>query len=286
MVFYIGCPLWGYKEWVGTFFPPRTPANAFLRLYSQQLNTVEGNTIFYAIPSAEMIVRWRQETPDSFRFCPKIPRTISHDSLLSQSKEATYALLERLRGLGSRLGPLFLQLPPSFAPDQFEQLHAFLSFWPSDLRLAVEVRHREFFGEAQAEALNRLLGDFQVARVIMDTRPIRVGSAEEQQMLQARERKPDLPVPLVSTTDFIFLRYIGHPRMEENRPFLDLWAKQLAQWWNEGKTLYVFCHCPFEVHSPAICQELYQRVSALVPLPPLGESGQATKNTIEQQRLF
>ncbi|HEY4384786.1 MAG TPA: DUF72 domain-containing protein [Ktedonobacteraceae bacterium] len=285
-MFYIGCPLWGYKAWVGTFFPPRTPANAFLHVYSQRLNTVEGNTIFYALPSAEMVARWRQETPDSFRFCPKIPRAISHESLLSESKEAMYAVLERLRGLGSRLGPLFLQLPPSFAPEQMAQLRAFLAFWPSSLRLAVEVRHPDFFREAQSEELDRLLRDFQVARVIMDTRPIRVGSAKEQREFQARERKPDLPVSLVSTTDFVFLRYIGHPRMEENAPFLDMWAKQLAQWWNEGKTLYVFCHCPFEEHSPAICQEFYKRVSELVPLPPLEEFGQTAKSSIEQQRLF
>jgi uncharacterized protein YecE (DUF72 family) len=286
-VLYIGCPLWGYKAWVGNFFPSRTPAAAFLRLYSRQLNTVEGNTVFYSIPSADTIARWCQETPDSFRFCPKIARAISHESRLSESKDATIAFVERLRGLGSRLGPMFLQLPPSFAPDQFEQLHAFLTFWPQDLRLAVEVRHPNFFLAEQTERLNRLLHDFQVARVIMDTRPIRVGSAEEQQVLQARERKPDLPVQMASTTDFLFVRYIGHPRMDENIPFLDQWAKQLAQWLNAGKTLYVFCHCPYEEHSPAICQELYRRVQALVPLPPLDEiSRPGDDESIEQQRLF
>ena len=50
-MFYIGCPMWGYKEWVGSgkLFPPRTPASDFLRLYSRKLSTVEGNTIFYAL---------------------------------------------------------------------------------------------------------------------------------------------------------------------------------------------------------------------------------------------
>ncbi len=41
---YIGSPAWGYKEWVGNFFPARTPASDFLRLYSRRLNCVEGNT--------------------------------------------------------------------------------------------------------------------------------------------------------------------------------------------------------------------------------------------------
>ena len=51
-MFYIGCPLWGYKEWVGNFLPAHTPARDFLRLYSRRLTAVEGNTIFYALPSA------------------------------------------------------------------------------------------------------------------------------------------------------------------------------------------------------------------------------------------
>jgi len=52
-VFYIGCPMWGYKEWVGTFFPPRTAQSDFLRLYSRRLTTVEGNTSFAEFPHLE-----------------------------------------------------------------------------------------------------------------------------------------------------------------------------------------------------------------------------------------
>src|SRR6266566_3203993 len=147
-VFYIGCPMWGYKEWVGNFFPPHTSPGDFLRLYSRRLTTVEGNTYFFA---------------------------------------------DRIRGLKERLGPLFLQLPPAFGPAQLSQLQAFLDYWPEDLRLAVEVRHPDFYKVSHAAKLNALLTQYKVARIMMDTRPIRIGSAEEKQILQARERKPDLP---------------------------------------------------------------------------------------------
>ena len=57
--FYLGCPMWGYKAWVGTdFFPAKTPASDFLRLYSRRLTCVEGNTTFYALPSEETVARW------------------------------------------------------------------------------------------------------------------------------------------------------------------------------------------------------------------------------------
>ncbi len=187
------------------------------------------------------------------------------------------------------MGPLFLQLPPAFGPAQLSQLQAFLDYWPEDLRLAVEVRHPDFYKVSHAAKLNALLTQYKVARIMMDTRPIRIGSAEEKQILQARERKPDLPLQVAVTTDFIFLRYIGHPRMEVNNTFLDTWAWQLAQWIEEGLTLYVFCHCPFEVHSPSICSTLFEKVRALTSLPPLPwqpAQPDQPESGPEQARLF
>lgn len=249
-----------------------------------------GNTTFYAVPSAETITRWRSETPPEFRFCPKIPRDISHSPALEATHAPTAAFVERMRGLGERLGPIFLQLPPAFGPAHLKQLETWLAFWPPDTRLAVEVRHPAFFEKEHGATLNALLNEYQVARVIMDTRPIRVGPAEEQGLLQARERKPDLPVYPAITTNFTFLRYIGHMSSEINAPFLDAWATRLTQWLERGLALYVFCHCPFELHSPEICYELYQRLSRLTTLPALPwdleKNGGKQGETLEQGRLF
>ncbi len=246
-MFYIGCPMWAYKEWVGNFFPEHTPSNDFLRLYSRKLNAVEGN---------------------------------------KNSRIETLLFIDRMRELGTRLGQIFLQLPPSFGPAHLPQLEAFLNYWPTDVHLAVEVRHSDFYTEQHALKLNTLLSQHKAARVMMDTRPIRTGSTKEQQVLQARERKPNLPLQIAVTTDFTFLRYIGHPRMEVNDPFLDTWAQQIGQWLKQGITVYVFCHCPFEKHSPEICAALYQRVSALVPLPPITSQQETNDSDIQQQRLF
>ena len=285
-MFFTGCPMWGYKEWVGSFFPAHTPASDFLRLYSRRLTAVEGNTVFYALPSTETIARWREETPPTFRICPKVSRSISHEARLEHTRDEALFFVERMRGLGSRLGPIFLQLPPAFGPAQLPQLETFLNFWPNDVRLAVEVRHPDFYGEQYAPALNTILTRCHAARVMMDTRPIRTGSAEEQAILHARERKPNLPLQVAVTTDFVFLRYIGNPRMEVNDPFLDNWAQQIAQWLKQNMTIFVFCHCPFEKHSPDICATLYQRVSALQPLPPLSWQDEADDNETQQPRLF
>jgi uncharacterized protein YecE (DUF72 family) len=289
---YIGCPMWGYKEWVGSFFPPHTPQGDFLRLYSRRLTAVEGNTTFYAVPDIETVTRWRNETPASFRFCFKVPRDISHAPRLDTKKSATLAFLKSMQPLSDRLGPCFLQLPPAFGPKLVEQLAAFLGYWPtgkSSPRLAVEVRHPDFYKEPFAASLNSLLSQHHAGRVIMDTRPIRSGPAQEQQVLQARERKPDLPLHITTTTDFAFVRYIGHPSMEINNPLLDTWAERFAQWLQRGATLFVFCHCPFEVHSPTICRALYERVRVrLSPatLPALPWDSITPDEQVEQGKLF
>jgi len=285
-VLYLGCPMWGYKAWVGELFPPRTPASEFLRLYSRRFLTVEGNTTFYSLPSPETIARWVQETPETFSFCPKVSREISHAPRLDTQKHATSIFVERMRGLGTRLGPIFLQLPPTFTPAHLPQLQAFLDNWPRDVRLAVEIRHADFFQATHEEALNNLLKTYNVARVMMDIRPLQTGSASEQRELLAQERKPGLPLHKTTTTDFTFLRYIGHPRKEVNEPFLHEWAKQLGQWHKQEQTLYVFCHCPNEEHSPEICVEFYQQLRKQIPLPPLAWQLAKADRSIEQPRLF
>ena len=284
-MFYIGCPAWGFKGWIGSLFPERTQASEFLSLYSRKLSTVEGNTTFYATPSQETIARWVQETPETFHFCPKVSRSISHSMNLDACKEESLKFIERMKGLESRLGPMFLQLPPTFGPAHLPQLEHYLTFWPTDVRLAVEVRHPQFYEEDFAKTLDELLARYHIARVMMDTRPIRTGSTKEQKTLQARERKPNLPLHIAATTDFVFVRYIGHPRLEVNAPFLDSWAKQMEQWLTQGLTIYVFCHCPFEEFDPLLCTELYRRVNVLTPLPPLPLEASGA-STIEQGHLF
>ena len=52
--YYLGCPGWGVKTWVGRLFPSSTRPTEFLERYARVFNTVEGNTTFYALPAAEI----------------------------------------------------------------------------------------------------------------------------------------------------------------------------------------------------------------------------------------
>jgi uncharacterized protein YecE (DUF72 family) len=273
---YIGCPVWSFKGWAGNFYPKGTKPADFLREYAKRLTNVEGNTTFYAVPSQKALDDWVGDMPETFRFCPKIPKVISHQGKLSDNADKALGFADMMRRLGSRLGPIFLQLPPRFSPGLLGDLQAFLSAWSADLRLAVEVRHLDWFDSPHDETLDGLLANFNMARVTIDTRPIRslhgdailAGSAYES-LIEAREKKPDVPVVPKRTTDFVFVRYIGHPDMEVNRPFLEEWAGYFAEQIKGGSDVYAFCHSPDNLIAPYLCRELHRLVSERVTIPPL-----------------
>lgn len=292
MNFYTGCPIWSLKGWVGNFYPQGTKPSDFLREYTRRLTTVEGNTTFYAIPSKQTIESWADEMPEGFHFCPKIPRTISHEGKLPQHIEEAASFMEIMSQLGSRLGPAFLQLPPRFSPRQLEDLKAFLEAWPDEYQLAVEVRHLDWFDGQPHDAFNKLLSKYNMARAVIDTRPIRnlkgdkilKGSAYES-LLETRERKPNVPVILERTADFVFIRYIGHPEIDYNTAFLDEWGEYLISQLQEGVNAYFFCHSPDNMIAPFLSRELHRRVAEQVPVQPLPWD-EADATTLQQGRLF
>ena len=292
MTLYIGCPVWSFKGWVGNFYPDDTKPKDFLREYARRVTTIEGNTTFYAVPAEKTIENWVADTPETFRFCPKVPKAISHEGTLLDNVPRAEQFIEVMRGLGTRLGPMFLQLPPRFPPQHIAELGAFLSVWPRDIRLAVEVRHMDWFDTPYHDELNLLLADLNMARVTIDTRPIRDLAGDEiledtsyGSLVGARERKPDVPVIPVRTTDFVFIRYIGHPDLKFNDPFLDEWESYLAPQVDDGADAYVFCHSPENVTAPQIARELYHRVARHVSLPPLPWDN-LRSDVPEQRRLF
>jgi len=292
MNLYVGCPIWAYKGWVGSFYPSGTKPADYLRAYTRRLTTVEGNTTFYAVPSQKTLQQWVAETPETFRFCPKLPRAISHTGKLVEHVAQANSFVEVMSQLGERLGPMFLQLPPRYSPLLLDDLHSFLNAWPSGVKLAVEVRHPGWFTSPDHETLNALLSGYDMARVVIDTRPIRslegdkiLAGSVYQRLLEARQRKPDLPIPSERTASFFFLRYIGHPQAESNALYLDEWSTNLATWLGEKTEAYVFCHCPDERLDPWLCRQLYQQVANNIPLPPLPWDN-ADSSAIRQERLF
>lgn len=272
-MFYLGCAVWAFKDWVGDFYPAGAKARDFLRLYSDRLTAVEGNTTFYSIPDVTTVARWADQTPETFRFCPKLPRLYSHSGQLMPHLDDALAFLHTLQRLGPRLGPMFLQLPPSYGPDRLADLTQFLTQWPrATAPIAVEVRHLGWFQEAQAQRLNATLQQLGVGRVLLDTRTMYDGQEDgfPDPQFASERRKPKVPLQPVLTADFVIVRYISHPDRNFNEPYLLEWVPRLVNWLQQGKTVYLFIHCPEEVRSPAIARYCYDTLKVAYPnLPAL-----------------
>jgi uncharacterized protein YecE (DUF72 family) len=284
--FFIGCAIWAYKDWIGNLFPPGSKSGDLLRLYSRRLTTVEGNTTFYATPKPEIVDRWAAETPESFRFCFKLPREVSHSGPLVPQLPVSQAFVERLTPLGARLGPFFLQLPPGYGPQRHADLAEWLAAWPAEQRISVEVRHPGWYEPEGETRLMELLERHQAGRVVMDVRPIHVDGQEGGALLDdARERKPDVPLRPIYSSDFALIRYIGSPDYTLNEPYLDEWATRIATWLQNGVAVYAFMHCPDEARSPALCRALYQRLAKLTSIPPLPWD-EVDGGSVEQASMF
>jgi uncharacterized protein YecE (DUF72 family) len=247
--YFLGCPSWGMKSWVGRLFPAGTKQSEFLSRYARVFNTVEGNTTFYALPKADNVARWNEETPSDFRFCFKFPKKVTHEKLLKDSNEYVSAFLKRLEPLADKLGTLTLQLPPRFGPKQLERLGAFLRALPRGFRYAVELRHAAFFAAGDEErAAVDLLRELSIDLVILDARGLHAG--DDPALVEVRERKPNFPIVMRATGPQPIVRLVPHEDFEAGKRFVAPWLEQMSTWIGEGRKPYFFVHAPDDTYAP------------------------------------
>ena len=272
MPYALGMPVWALPDWRGRLFSKRAKPTDFLAQYSQGFNTVEGNTTFYQVPSAQTVERWRKVTAPGFRFAFKFPKDITHThALRGAALDEAREFLQVMHPLRARIGPFLLQLPPYFAPSQLGDLDHFLRALNGP-PLAVEVRHPGFYGGWADAALNEVLARHGADRALMDTRPLRAAPSDDGHSLQALSRKPDLPVEPVRIGDQPFVRIVTHLDQAVTRPFLQQWAAVIARWIGEGCHPWIFVHSPGDVYAPEVARTLHGMIRALRPeIAPLPE---------------
>lgn len=123
---YIGLPQWSHPKWVRLGITS-------LEEYARHFNCVEGNTTLYALPKPEVVLRWREQTTDDFRFCFKFPATISHQAALRHCDDLVTEFLTRMSPLAPRIGQYWLQLPATFGPRELPALWRFSILFPVNL---------------------------------------------------------------------------------------------------------------------------------------------------------
>ena len=159
----IGTSGWQYKDWRGGLYPAGVAQRRWLEHYATQYRTVENNGSFYRLPLRETFEGWRARTPDDFVMAVKASRYLTHVRKLRDPAEPVARLLGAASGLGPKLGPILVQLPPTFQADPGlldACLKEFRGAWPAVrgdgpevLRIVVEPRHETWWTDEVRQVL-------------------------------------------------------------------------------------------------------------------------------------
>jgi uncharacterized protein YecE (DUF72 family) len=191
----------------------------WLEEYAARFATVEINNAFYRLPTRETFESWRERTPPDFVVALKASRYLTHIKRLRDPAGPVDRLLSHAAGLGDRLGPVLLQLPPTLHADP-ALLDECLGRFPADVRVAVEPRHDSWWTPE--------------VRKVLESR----GAALCWADVQAR------PVtPLWRTADWGYLRFhegraLPWPRY--GRQSLTTWVGRVTDAWSDDHPVYAY----------------------------------------------
>lgn len=167
----IGTSGFAYKEWKGSFYPTELPASGMLRYYAEHFPAVEINNSFYRMPAESLLRQWTEEVPEHFTFALKAVQQITHRKRLKEVEEPLAHFLSVASTLGSRLGPLLVQLPPNLKKD-LPRLEAFLQLVPPETRVTLEFRHASWFDEELYGLLRSRGAALCIAQDELETPPV------------------------------------------------------------------------------------------------------------------
>jgi uncharacterized protein YecE (DUF72 family) len=229
---FVGTSGYNYPEWKGSFYPADLAAAKMLPYYAARFPTVEINYTFYRMPNEKILSGWSQQVPPEFRFTLKAPRRITHDAKLVGCEDLTQAFCRVAGTLGSQLGTLLFQLPPSLKKD-LPRLDAFLASLPPRAPAAFEFRHASWFDD---EVFGRLR---------QHGKALCVADSEK------------LETPLEVTADYGYFRL----RDEGYQPKdIEEWGLKIAGLQSRCKEIFVYFKHEEEGKGPAFARDLMKHL--------------------------
>jgi uncharacterized protein YecE (DUF72 family) len=229
----IGTSGWTYSSWKGPFYPEDLPSRRYLEFYAGEFDSTEVNYSFYHLPRLSTYEKWVAQVPEQFIFSLKSSRFITHVKRLADVEEAWASFVRNALTLGSHLGPVLLQFPPSFRYD-WKRLEAFLRISQRPVsnshpvKLAFEFRHDSWF----TEDIFSLLQQHNAALCIADS--------------------PRYPRRDKVTADFVYMRFHGRRELFASNYTVAELAEEARQiWWYlcDRRDIYVYFNNDAEGHA-------------------------------------
>jgi uncharacterized protein YecE (DUF72 family) len=154
------------KQHLALFSAPGEGAKrSHLERYASRLCCTEINSSFHRPHRRTTWERWAATTPDDFRFAVKAPKAVTHIAKLVNTGGALLEFFDAVRGLGNKLGPVLVQLPPKLAFDDGIAREFFTTL--RELHpgaVVLEPRHPSWF----TASVDHLLRSFEIARAAAD----------------------------------------------------------------------------------------------------------------------
>ena len=141
----IGTSGYSYEDWREVFYPPHLPKGKFLDFYAQFFNTVEINSTYYAIPSAQTIYYMARKVPPDFAFIVKTNKETTH--VRQQNEEAVAQLLNAVKPMieMQKFYGFLAQFPYSFKNNEANRRYLLQTReLIGDYPLFVEFRHKSW----------------------------------------------------------------------------------------------------------------------------------------------
>ena len=250
----IGLATWGDTYNRGILYTPHAAPGDFLQYYGAVYSAVELSASYYGLPERARLESWAAAVSDTFRFLPKVSREITHrDALADTTIPALAAFLERIGSLGTRLGPLLLQLSPGFLPTTENRRRLAAAVALLGPRAAVELRHPAWFGADTPPQMGpppaaEVLAPDGATLVVTDT-------------LGARD-----VVHSILTAPRFVLRFVACYTSEIDEARADAWAHRIGTWMTRGlREACIFVHLDEARGAHAIATRFARGIAEVAP---------------------
>jgi len=228
----VGTSGWQYRDWRGVLYPPGLAERGWLEYYAARYRTVENNGTFYRLPSAGAFSAWRARTPGGFVMTVKASRYLTHVRRLRDPAEPVARLMAAAAGLGDRMGPVLLQLPPTMRAD------------PG----ALDACLREFArfprtGSGSPAAGDHVLVTVEFRHESWWTDEVRDLLARHNAALCWADRRGRPVTPLWRTANWGYLRFhegAAQPWPRYGRQALRSWAQRIAGAWPGDAAVFAY----------------------------------------------
>jgi uncharacterized protein YecE (DUF72 family) len=252
---------WTFEPWRGVFYPPGLSQKKELEYAARHLTAIEINGTYYSSFKPESWAKWRESTPEGFKFAVKASRFCVNRKVLADGKPSMDIFLNQgLSELGDRLGPILWQFMATKKFD-YDDFAGFMDLLPQQIG-GIAVNH-------VIEARDGTFADPKFVSLCRD-RGVAICVSENQ----------NYPIIPDITADLAYLRLISASDEIETgyeAKDLDMWAERLKAY-AEGRVpgdlvpidrtgppegprdVYAFVIHEGKVRAPAAAMEFIKRV--------------------------